>query len=248
MSCSGYDPDTLDYVALKAAAAKAIAAGELKSTDIGWYDNGPENFLRWRGCNANHISAPAAETSEGRSALETEARRSMLRAYRFFRRQPGLEHFQVDWICPEAGIRETVTIKGKHTVTIQDYEAGKCYDDAVCYAFYPVDEHLDDGRGINYRPLKKPVLPTIPRGALLPADSRFLIVAGRCVASDHEANSALRVQAPCMAMGQAAGAMAALSARTGCDPEALSIAEIHALLRAHQAIVPGETVTSPEGR
>jgi hypothetical protein len=51
-----------------------------------------------------------------------------------------------------------------------------------------------------------------------------------------------------MAMGQAAGAMAALSARTGCDPEALPIAEIHALLRAHQAIVPGETGTSPEGR
>ncbi len=37
--------------------------------------------------------------------------------------------------------------------------------------------------------------------------------------------------APCMAMGQAAGAMAALSARTGLDPEELPLTDIRALLR-----------------
>jgi hypothetical protein len=238
MSCSGYNPDALDYAALKVASDQAIAAGELKSTDIGWYDNGPENFLRWRGLNANHIRAPHAETSEGRSALEAEARLAVLRAYRFFRRQPGLEKFQVDWLCPETGIRETGTIKGKHRITIQEYEAGTRYDDAICYVFYPVDEHLNDGRGINYRPLKKSVLPTIPRRAMLPVNSRFLIVAGRCIDSDTESNSALRVQAPCMAMGQVAGAMAVLSARTGLDPEELPLADLFAMLRAHGAIVP----------
>ena len=43
-----------------------------------------------------------------------------------------------------------------------------------------------------------------------------------------------------MAMGQAAGAMAALSARTGVDPEELLIEDVHALLREHGAIVPGD--------
>jgi phytoene dehydrogenase-like protein len=42
------------------------------------------------------------------------------------------------------------------------------------------------------------------------------------------------------AMGQAAGAMAALSARTGVDPEALPLKDVYALLRQHTAIVPGE--------
>ncbi|HOF88291.1 MAG TPA: FAD-dependent oxidoreductase, partial [Armatimonadota bacterium] len=200
MRCSGYDPDALDYDALAAAAERAIAAGELVTTDISWRNTGPRGFLFGRGRNANHLRAPRAETSEGRSAAEVEARRAALRAYRFFRRQPGLAHFQIDAVCPEVGIRETVTIKGKHTITIEEYEAGVVYDDAVCYAFYPVDEHLNDGLGINYRPLKHPVLPTIPRGALLPADSQHLIVAGRCLASDREALSALRVEAPCMAM------------------------------------------------
>jgi hypothetical protein len=40
--------------------------------------------------------------------------------------------------------------------------------------------------------------------------------------------------------------MAALSALTGIDPEALSLAEVHALLRQHGAIVPEETSTLAE--
>ncbi|NQU10598.1 FAD-dependent oxidoreductase, partial [bacterium] len=201
LQCSGYDAEKLDYAALRAASAAAIAAGELKTTDISWNDDGPEAFLRRYGANANHLRAPDAETSAGKSAAEVEARRAVLRMYRFFRNQRGLEDFRIDWISPEAGIRETVTIKGKTTVTVNDYEAGVVYDDAVCYAFYAIDEHRHDGQRGNYRPLGRNVLPTIPRGALLPAGSRFLIVAGRCVASDREANSALRVECPCMAMG-----------------------------------------------
>jgi hypothetical protein len=241
MSCSGYEAEALDYAALKQAAEKAIAAGELKTTDISWFDKGPEQFLRRHGSNANHVRAPGAETSEGRSAAEVEGRQAILRMYRFFRKQPGLAGFRIDWICREMGIRETVTIKGKQTVRVADYEAGRGSDDALCYAFYPIDEHLNDGRGVNWRPLKPHVLPTIPRGALLPAGSRFLIAAGRCVASDREANSALRVECPCMAMGQAAGAMAALSARTGIDPAELAMADICALLREHGAVVPGDS-------
>ncbi|HET6428574.1 MAG TPA: FAD-dependent oxidoreductase, partial [Phycisphaerae bacterium] len=83
-------------------------------------------------------------------------------------------------------------------------------------------------------------VPTIPRGAMLPAGSRFLLVAGRCISGDKEAHSAYRVEAPCMATGQAAGAMAALSAQTGADPEDLPIPDVHAMLRQHGAIVPGD--------
>lgn len=240
-----YDPNALDYPALAAAVAAAVAAGTLKCTDVAWLGSNPEGFLRRFGSNANHVRAPHAEGSEGRSVVEVEARQAMLRMYRFFKEQPGLEGVRVEWICPEVGIRETVTIAGKATVTVADYEAGTVFEDALCYAFYPVDEHLNDGKGVNYRVLRPGVLPTIPRGALLPASSRFLIVAGRCLSSDHEAHSGLRVESPCMAMGQAAGAMAALSARTGIDPEALPLDDIYTLLRAHGAIVPGD-VTLPE--
>lgn len=244
MVCSGYDANALDYAELTAAANTAIAAGELVGTDVAWWNDGPKHFLRGHGRNSNHLRAPGAETSEGRTAAEVEGRRAALRAYRFFRKQPGLEGFRIDAACPEVGIRETVVINGKHTVTIDEYEAGVVYDDAVCFAFYPVDEHLNDGTGINYRPLKPEVVPTIPRGALLPAESRNLLVAGRCLASDREANSALRVEAPCMAMGQAAGALAVLAAQTGVDVADVPMADLHALLRAHGAVVPEVTAAA----
>lgn len=66
------------------------------------------------------------------------------------------------------------------------------------------------------------------------------MVAGRCVSSDRLANSGLRVQAPCMAMGQAAGAAATLAAKAGTTPLEVALKEIHALLREHGAIIPGD--------
>ena len=238
--CSGYDWEALNFDSLKAEADKAIAAGEILTTDLSWFDEGPGELLRKHGHNANHVRAPEADTSEGRSSAEIEARRALLRMYRFLKKQPGLKNFRIDWICPEVGIRETVRIKGKKEVTCSDYLRGVMYDDAVCYAWYGIDEHLNDGKGINGRPLDRGVFPTIPRGALLPEGSRFLMVAGRCLASDREANSALRVECPCMAMGQAAGAMAALSARTGTDPEELPLDDVYDVLREHGAVVPGD--------
>lgn len=237
--CSGYDPAALDLAAIKRAADAAITAGELKRTDLSWFQDGPRALLTHHGNNANHLRAPRAQTSEGRSQAEVEGRRAMLRAYRFLRRQPGLERFQIDGVCPETGIRETVRIIGKATVTAADYEAGRLFEDAICFAHYPIDEHLHDGKGILKRPLKPGIRPTIPRGALLPAGSTFLLVAGRTLSSDREANSALRVQCPCMAMGQAAGAMAALGAARGVDPEQLPIAELRRFLRDQGALVPG---------
>lgn len=60
-----------------------------------------------------------------------------------------------------------------------------------------------------------------------------------CFASDCEANSALRVECPCMAMGQASGTMAALSDRTGVNPVNLSLDDVRGMLQEHGAIVPG---------
>ena len=76
-------------------------------------------------------------------------------------------------------------------------------------------------------------MPFVPRGALVPRGTDHLLVAGRCLSSDRLANSALRVQATCMATGQAAGAMAALAAETGVTPLRLPLADIRALLAAN---------------
>jgi hypothetical protein len=72
-------------------------------------------------------------------------------------------------------------------------------------------------------------------------------VAGRSFCGDHAANSAYRVQASCMGMGQAAGTMAALSAMTGVRMQDVPIDDIRDGLRRSGAIVPGDPGT-PETR
>ena len=81
-------------------------------------------------------------------------------------------------------------------------------------------------------------MPTIPLSALVPKGSENIIVAGRSVSSDRLANSGLRVQAPCMAMGQAAGVAAALAVRKETTPLEVSLIEIKEMLVKNGAIVP----------
>lgn len=242
LSChaAGYDLADLDIEAINRAFDAEVTAGRLSYTDVSWNTRGANiaNWLRAHGANASHVHHINARTSVGKTQLELASRRSLLRLFRFLRRQPGLEQLIVEQAAPECGVRETATIHGKTTVTVADYQSGRMWEDALCYSFYPIDLHTSGGGGLQCEPLAEGVVPTVPRRALLPAGSRNFLVAGRCIASDRLANSALRIQATCMATGQAAGAMAALSASAGIDPEDLALADVHALLRRHGAIVP----------
>jgi hypothetical protein len=159
-------------------------------------------------------------------------RKSILAALRK-KKDARLMHMQ-----PETGFRESYRIDGEILITVNDYRSGKKFEDAVCHAFYPVDLHTRNG--VKPEPLKPGVIPTIPLRALVPKGSRNIMVAGRSVSSDRLANSGLRVQASCMAMGQAAGVTAVLAARAGTTPLDVPLREIHHLLRQHGAIIPGD--------
>jgi hypothetical protein len=242
LSCfaKGYDPNRLDIEAINRALDAEVNAGRLDYTDVSWDAHGPnvEAWLRKHGVNANHIHGRNARTSEGKTELELDARRRLLQLYRFLRQQPGLEHLVIEQVAAECGVRETATIKGRQTVTGKDYLTGRRWEDAVCYSFYPIDLHTAEKSGLTCEPLGEGVVPTVPAGALIPSEASRFLVAGRCISSDRLANSALRVQATCMATGQAAGAMAALGASRRKDPGDVPIREVRALLRQHQAIIP----------
>ena len=237
---SAYDLAAIDKSALKTACETALKNKELLPQDLGAGTNTPWRVLATRGDNALDIIGVDGRTSEGRSAAELAARAAFLRLYRFLRCQPGLENLRVDFMANECGIRETVTIEGQDTVTVDDYTSGRLWPEATCYSFYPIDWHRADGAGINQQPLKPGTVATIPRGALLPTGHHRLIAAGRIIASDQLANSALRVQATCMAVGQVAGVLSALSVRTNTTPAELLLNTIKKLLREHNAIVPSE--------
>lgn len=242
---TGYDLATLDFETLDEAHARAVDSGELLAHDLASADRPMRKFLRHNGENSIHVTDIDGGTSESRTRAEISARQTMLRIYRFLKRQPGLEAVSITSWAVECGIRESYTIDALGSITVNDYRRGVLHDDAVSYSFYPIDVHQPDGDGIDIRPLEYGIIPSIPRRAMIPRENGNMIVAGRAIGGDQEANSAYRVQASCMGMGQAAGAIAALSSQTGVPMQHLDIANIHAELRAHGAIIPGEVSVPP---
>ncbi|MEQ7124442.1 FAD-dependent oxidoreductase [Actinopolymorpha sp. B11F2] len=237
----GYDRDDLDYAALARAYDEAVAEGSLLPEDMA--SNPIQKFLRKGGENAIHVTGVGAGTSAAKTAAELAGRRAMMRIFTFLKRQPGLAGLRVDAWAIETGVRETYTIDGLDRITEADYFTGRRWPEAVSYSFYPIDVHRPDGDGIDIRPLPVGTFPTIPRGAMIPRDHGYIAVAGRPVCGDQAANSAYRVQASCMGMGQAAGTMAALSAKTGVRMQDVPIEAIHDGLRRAGAVVPGDPGT-----
>ncbi|MBW8016673.1 MAG: FAD-dependent oxidoreductase [Planctomycetes bacterium] len=187
--------------------------------------NGPGTGL----LDALYIHGADSTNSRTVTAANLTGRKAVLKKVRAAKKR--LMHMQ-----PEPGFRESYRIVGETMITVDDYTSGRRFDDAVCNAFYPVDLHTKTG--VKPKPLKPGTVPTIPLRALIPKGSRNIIVAGRCVSSDRLANSGLRVQASCMAMGQAAGVAAALAAARGTTPLDVPLSIIRKLLRQHAAIVP----------
>lgn len=197
--------------------------------------NNPGRPVKSRGAGLLHaIYVHGADSTNSRTVTEASltGRRAVLEKVRKTGKR--LMHLQ-----PEPGFRESYRIEGETVITVEDYRSGRHFEDAICYAFYPVDLHTKNG--VKPEPLAKGVVPTVPISALIPKDSENIIVAGRCVSSDRLANSGLRVQAPCMAMGQAAACAAVIAAMNGTTPGKVPLKDLHSLLKQHGAIVPEQS-------
>lgn len=227
-----------DLDGLTKAAAEATARGELPA----WI--APHSYSKLvRGLNMTyHVECTSdAAGSAGKSELERRARRDALAAVEFIKKYPGCESFEIESFSTECGVRETVRIDAETNVTAEDYITGRVFDDAICCAFYPIDLHRPP-YDIKQVFFAEGVHATVPYGALIPKGSRRIWAAGRCVGSDTDANSALRVQAPCMAEGQAAGCAAALCAASGIPAKDLDINLLKNELRRQGAVLPGEEI------
>lgn len=234
---TGYDADALDALAVQERYEQALRAGALR---LGDFNEIPGNsfmgFLRSHGTNAQHVPGADSTTSESQTRANTRGRASLLRLLRFVRTLPGCEDARLEWMCADTAMRETYRTVGETRITQSDYVSGRVFPDAICWTIFFIDLHTDLGGKSDL--LQQGTVPTIPLSALVPRASRHLLAAGRCVSSDRLANSALRVQPSCMAMGQAAGAAAALAVRMGCASRDVPLDVLRALLEEHGAIVP----------
>jgi hypothetical protein len=213
---------------------EAIKNGTLQKGDT-WSGHIMGTIMHGRG-NTNHIFGADSTNAGTQTQSNLAGRKCVLRLLKFFKTIPGGENATIDRMMNETACRETYRTKGETVVTVDDYTSGRLFEDALSYSFYPIDLH--DAKGVKPEHLAHGKVPTIPRGALIPKGSKNIMVAGRCVSSDRLANSAARVQASCMAMGQAAAVTATLAVKLEMTPAEVPLSKIHETLKRYQAIVP----------
>ena len=80
---------------------------------------------------------------------------------------------------------------------------------------------------------------TIPYRSLIPkaADADNLLVGGRCISADHEAQASVRIIPICTTTGEAAGVGAAVANRLGTTVQNADIKEIQRILTESGAYI-----------
>lgn len=175
------------------------------------------NMTRVNGVNGTDPESLTFGEIEGRRQIEDIQR--YLISY-----VPGFENAYFTKMAPFLGIRETRRIVGKYVLTAEDILSCKRFDDSIAVASYPLDIHHPEGGGCTLTWCGDSY--DIPYRSLIPQKIENLIVAGRCISTTHEAMSAIRVMAPCMAMGEAAGRAAKIAIRENISPSAINVEKL----------------------
>jgi hypothetical protein len=234
---TGYDIEDIDRDAVIQDLRHQIQKGEIKREDFWSGLHAGYGAFSKQGNNINHVNINNAD-SDSRSQAEIEGRRSIARLYKWMKSQDGAESLEILSCASNVAARESRRIVCNTYINVDDYISGRKYPDSICYSYYPIDLHTSGDETLHNIYLEKGCLPTIPLSALQVKGFDNLMVAGRCVGGDRLANSAFRVKASCMAMGQSAGAAAALACQQSLPNNKVDIDDIKAALLKHNAIIP----------
>lgn len=136
---------------------------------------------------------------------------------------PGFENAYLVFTAPMPGIRSSRRILGEYILNDEDVVTGRKFEDAIARNNWPPDIHApknDDGLYFK-QTLEKGDYVDVPYGCLVAQKIDNLLVAGRCISTTFEAQSAIRIARTCQALGQAAGTAAAMAAKQAVTPRAL---------------------------
>lgn len=180
-----------------------------------------------------HFNSTRVRNLDGTSADslthgEIDGRRQVMSLSRFIVKHiPGFRDAYLSDTGFQVGVRESRHILGDYVLTGEDVQQGRKFDDVIARGCFPIDIHNVKG-GSGYVPggstwANLADSYDIPYRCLIPASREGLIVAGRAISATHEAHGSFRTQGGIMAIGQAAGAAAGLSALGGIQPRHLPV-------------------------
>jgi len=130
----------------------------------------------------------------------------------------------------QIGVRESRRVVGDYVLTADDLLGTTKFPDSIALGGYPIDIHNPTGAQTATTHLKPGQFYYIPLRSLIVKGLANLMVCGRCISATHEACAAIRVTPIAMAIGQAAGAAAAICAVSDVSVRALEYKKLESAL------------------
>ena len=186
-------------------------------------------------------------TPQERAAAVQQAKDRALGYLYFIQHELGLSNLGIaDDVFPSADglplypyYREARRIAGIDTMTVDaarnpyDYDL---YTRAVAVGDYPVDHHhVQNPRWEELSHLWFGRIPSfsVPLGVTIPVDTEDFLVADKAISVSWEMNGGTRLQPVILGIGQAAGALAALSVQRGVHPRQVPVRDVQEVLLDH---------------
>ena len=188
------------------------------------------NSLDTDGTNAESLTRA---TIECRSQIEPIIK--FLREY-----APGYENCWLMSTASLLGVRETRHFEGVERLEKDDILTAKYYENwVVRHAFFNFDVHNITGPGLDktgvQQEWRQSGTYTIPYGCLLPKKIEGLLFSGRNISGSHLAHSNFRIMSVCIALGEAAGAAAALCVKQNKESlKEVNVKDIQAIVGSHK--------------
>ena len=222
---------------LKISHAQSLAAGELI--------NPRENILVFRTpihnvlhFNTTRVVRKNPTSPEEVTEAEVLARKQVYEIYDFMKRHAdGLENSFLMMTAAEIGVRESRMIVGDYVLTEQDCKNCVKFEDAIAACNYDIDIHNPEGTGTSHYYFPAGAYYTIPYRSLIPQNINNMLVAGRCISSDHGAQASYRIMPVVCCIGEAAGSAIGLAARNGCSVRDINPKDLQSVLKKNRAYI-----------
>jgi ribulose 1,5-bisphosphate synthetase/thiazole synthase len=191
----------------------------LRHTHDGWFERGPGPIFLYITETGGHLDTIADDAQIYEMLLG-----QLWAEWDHIKNGPHADQarcWDLLWISPKAGKRESRRFLGDYVLTQADLEEGRRFADDVAYGGHDLDDHQPLGESADIVAHSIPPLYGIPYRACYSRNVDNLYLAGRLISATHLAHASSRVMRTGGAIGQAVGMAAALCRELGCTPRDL---------------------------
>ncbi|MBR2321981.1 MAG: FAD-dependent oxidoreductase [Clostridia bacterium] len=149
----------------------------------------------------------------------------------------GFENAFLMMTAHEIGVRESRQIVGDYVLTEKDCRNFTIFEDAITACNYDIDIHNPEGSGTSHYYFPEGKFYTIPYRSLIPKTVENMLVAGRCISSDHGAQASYRVMSTVCNIGEAAGTAIGLAVKNKSSVREIDVKKLQTVLKSNGAFI-----------